>query len=342
MEGTRFDDSLDPTTIICSVAIGLVLISYFAMLYSHVKRFYYPQYQKITVNLDLVLCTFAISNGIQYLFPETNTIQTVVKSLCKARFVSLNMQHLFLFFGPKHTVDIQVERAAILLEGHPPVSGLSWNPMRFLGWACWGSTIKADIMLLKQLIWRDWIYNWGILTVGYWKSVCYEYGAYDNADPWKHSDAYFTITEFILVICGVSSVNMGNHVLGKLIYPVKPTLWPRRMLMFVFWMFCMDFVQNYLGNVINKSWWDEYGSLVILLEHLPYIWLWHYLSMPHKDIALKELFKELESLEDFIAVGCVQSYKTYAMTQKPKPRKLSTSLQKQEGGDALLQNDGSE
>ena len=131
---------------------------------------------------------------------------------------------------------------------------------------------------------------------------------------------------------------------------------------------------------MRLSWWDEYGSLVILLEHLPYIWLWHYLSMPHEDIALKELFKELESLEDFIAVvflmltelskrcrrsffpatvcifltlqiptcfvvgckGCVQSYKTYALTQKPKPRKLSTSLQKQEGGDALLQNDGSE
>ena len=68
---------------------------------------------------------------MEFLFPETTFLQMLMKNVCKAAFVSQQCRRFFLYFGLKHTLDVQVARADILLEGHPPVRGISCNPGDF-------------------------------------------------------------------------------------------------------------------------------------------------------------------------------------------------------------------
>jgi len=324
---TRFDENLDGATTICILAICLIWGVYGLSVRSHFQRWYFPQFQMASLNLILVLCIYASACAMGFLFPESSDLQIVMKTLCKAFIVSSQFRRVLLLFGLKHSVDIQVKRAATLLEGHPPVSSISWIPVITLGWIWFGRKIQVNLELLQHIVWREYFYTIGIVLLGYVISMLDTYGYYKtDGSTWEGADIYLMLAEGFLMIMGVSGVAMSDKILGKLVLPNKPWLYQINMVMFILLLAVIDFFQNFFGNLIDSDWWGEYGNFIMVLELLPFIATKHFLTVPKiQQTKGKEAYDKLESIEDFVKAGVVQSYRTWERKNFDSHSQLSLS-----------------
>lgn len=311
---TRFNDNYDVFTTICVLTICLIWGVYFLNVKSHFERWYVPQYQMLSLNMILILCVFATTCAMGFLFPDTLLLQQVIKNLCKAILMILQATRIFLFFGLKHSRDVQIDRAAKLLEGHPPIKTIQcFPPVITLGWIWFGKEIPADIHFLENIRWRTYIYMVGVVILAYCIAMFDQYDV--DAQTW------LLLAEGVLMIAGVSGLALADQVLGKLISPKKKLNWNINMLMFIFLMLVIDFLQSLIGEIVDKSWWDEYGNFIMVLEMLPFICVWHYVGVPPKNTNAPTIFQQLETLEDFIEADVLRSYKmleSEQMTQSPE------------------------
>jgi len=311
---TRFYDDYDVFTTICIVTICLIWGVYFLNVKSHFERWYVPQYQMISLNMILILCVFATTCAMGFLFPDTLLLQQVIKNLCKAILMTLQASRIFLFFGFKHSRDVQIDRAAKLLEGHPPINILRcFPPVVTLGWIWFGRKIPADIHLLRNIRWRTYIYMVGVVILAYCIAMFDQYDV--DAQTW------LVLAEGVLMMAGVSGLVVADEVLGKLISPQKKLNWNINMLMFIILMLPIDFLQTFIGEIVDKGWWDEYGNFIMVLEMFPFICVWHYVGVPPKNNKVPAKFQELETLEDWIEADVLRSYKMWEsqqMTQSPE------------------------
>jgi len=337
---SRFDEegfgTLEIIALIAMLMLPIFLV--FASV-SHIYRFYFPAMQKNTFHMLTFLALYAFVCGMEFLFPQTFIMQSIIKSVCKAVIVNLQFGKALIFFGMKHSIDIQIQRAMTCLRGHPPVSGYSANPIYLFGWMWYGGKIEVNKRLLQIITWREYFYTIGICINSYVVLMLEEYDLYNPDDTpwWKKGVVYLQISQFCLLICGVSGVQMSQKLLGPLIMPGMKVQkahgrWAHRLWLFIFWMFCMDFLQNNIGILANKNWWKEYGNFVILLEHIPVILLWHFTNLPPKNELAKEIFANLETVDDFARMGVIGYYESPLLLNSGNLVDPQMSLQVTGGG----------
>ena len=64
---------------------------------------------------------------------------------------------------------------------------------------------------------------------------------------------WLMLAEGVLMMAGVSGLVVADEVLGKLISPQKKTNWNINMLMFIILMLFLDFLQTFIGELVDKG-----------------------------------------------------------------------------------------